>query len=164
MGNMADLTNFNKKFNELNDGFRNLLAFLVRDAAVFIQGKLKNEILNGEAGMNYPKTYPSSISEGETGFVGVVSGNLRNSIELDFSELQSKLVAVVFMDSSFGAIGDYGEKIIRWTTEKYGANFFEITFQLYGNFVGEKIAEAVTDFFRQVENGQTPKYKNPFPL
>ena len=155
-------TGLDRKIQLMQERFEKLLTFLVRDAASFLTEKLKSEILNGETGTNYPKSYPSSISQGESGFVGVVSGQLRNAIDID-PQIIVKPEALVFLNESLGAVGTYGRDIADWTKRKYGQDYFEITMSLYGTFVNEMFIDAIKEFFRQVNAGQNPIYKNPFP-
>lgn len=164
-----DRSGFDRKVRLTQERFDKLLSFLVRDAAVFLQDRLKSEILNGETGTDYPKSYPSSISKGASGFVGVVSGQLRNAIDIDISEI-SKHESRVFLNGSLAAIGvsssgysNYGEIMAVWAKHKYGSDYFEITIILYGQFVNEKFIEAIKEFFRQINAGIAPTYKNPFP-
>lgn len=158
-----------RKLLLIQERFDKLLSFLVRDAAVFLQEKVKDEVLNGETGTDYPKSYPGSISKGAKGFVGVVSGQLRNAIDIDVTEI-SKHESSVFLNGSLAAIGvnsagysNYGEIMAVWAKHKYGENYFEIAISLYGTFVNEKFIESIKEFFRQVNANQNPTYKNPFP-
>ena len=162
-------TNFDRKILLMQQRFDKLLSFLVRDAATFLQSKLKTEILNGETGTDYPKSYPSTVSKGATGFVGVISGQLRNAIDIDISEI-SKHESSVFLNGSLAAIGvnsagysNYGEIMAVWSRYKYGEDYFEITVTLYGQYVNEKFIESIKEFFRQVNQGGSPTYQNPFP-
>lgn len=150
-----------RKVQLMQERFSKLLSFLVRDAATFLQEKLKSEILNGETGENYPKSYPSGITQGEIGYVGVVSGQLRNAIDIDVSEI-AKHEAFVFLNESLGAVGDYGRWIADWAARKYGQDYFQITLTLYGQFVNTKFIETIQEFFRQVNRGISPTYQNPF--
>lgn len=154
-------TGLDKKVQLMQERFSKILSFLVRDAATFLQEKLKDEILNGEPGENYPKSYPSTISQGESGYVGYISGNLRNAIEIDVSEI-AKHEAFVYLDESIANVGDYGRWIADWASRKYGQDYFEITLTLYGQFVNTKFIETINAFFRQVNRGVSPTYQNPF--
>lgn len=176
-----------RKLLLIQERFDKLLSFLVRDAAVFLQEKLKDEVLNGQTGekgqlsieiaadengkrkRSYTKSYPSAIQKGAKGFVGVISGNLRNAIDIDVTEI-SKHESSVFLNASLSAIGvtsdkysNYGEIMAVWAEYKYGKDYFEITTELYGTFVNEKFIESIKEFFRQVNSGANPTYKNPFP-
>ena len=166
---MVNNTGFVNKVRLMNERFDKLLSFLVRDAAVFLQDKLKSEVLNGETGDKYPKNYPSSVSKGATGFVGVVSGQLRNAIDIDITQI-SQHESFVFLNGSIAAIGvnsgsysNYGEIMAVWSKYKYGQDYFEITISLYGQYVNQMFIDTIKDFFAQVNRGVSPTYKNPFP-
>ena len=158
-----------RKLLLIQERFDKLLSFLVRDAAVFLQERLVAEVLNGEDGDKYPKSYPSSISKGAKGFVGQNSGFLKDAIDVNLDDI-AKHESSVFLNASLSPIGvnsgsytNYGEIVAVWAKHKYGENYFEITISLYGTFVNEKFIESIKEFFRQVNSGANPTYKNPFP-
>lgn len=130
---------------------------LVQDAATFITQELVEKILNGETGLNYPKTYPGSVREGASGFVGVVTSNLRRSIGI---QNESELVVIVRQIDS--QIAPYHDRILEWSREKYGLSFYQIAIRLYGAEVAQTIVRVIVSAVRQIGRGQFPRYVNKF--
>jgi len=162
----VDFPQLKRKISSFN-GLFTTLQRLHRDAAIYIQGRLVESILAGETGTNYPKSYPSSITEGVGGYVGVVSGQLRQSIQ---QKSTGKYSSRIFVDPTAAAIGagpnskyqTYAEFIADWSQEKYGRNFMQIAVELYGEYVTERISFEMNRLIKSLNSGTPYFYKNPF--
>ena len=165
---MAKFRNINSKgFEEKVNKLRKLLPDtgekLIQDATVFLQEKLVDEILNGPAGKNYPKSgYPTNVSRGESGYVGVNSGNLRRSIDTEIKILAGSLVGQVFVNAGLSPVGDYAVPVAGWSSAKYGANYMEIAEELWSEFVLDKAGKELARLVRSVSQRKSYRYRNPF--
>lgn len=130
---------------------------LIEDAATFMNLKLVDSILNGMSGKNYPKQYPGGVSEGASGFVGVVTSNLRRSIGI---EKVNKFEARIRQIQT--TLAPYHDEIIAWSKEKYGLNFYEIAIRLYGPRVTREIFDTIKQIARDVDLLKKSGYQNPF--
>lgn len=159
---------FSKKMNRLRAQFLDLATKMHQDAAIYLQSKITEEILNGPPGSDYPKTgYPAGVSAGASGFVGVVSGNLRRSIQ---PQPVDPFRSHVGIDGGAAAIGvsspgyrNYAEIVAKWSKEKYGMNYFEITASIHGEFIKEKMREEIRRLLKAISKNQPYRYSNPFP-
>lgn len=163
---MISKRGFDRKMQLLR-GLTDILREMHKDAASFIKGRIVNDILDGPEGHQYPKTgYPTGISEGASGFVGIISGNLKSSIQVENREFSSSIepdetAAPIGVSSS--GYTNYAQIIGRWSQEKYGANFMEIALRLYGPQVDQVIRDEIAAFIRDTNNRQQYRYTNPFP-
>lgn len=144
-----------------------LLYHLIEDAAAYMHNKVVNEVLNGQPGESYPKSYPGSITPGAKGFVGVVTGNLKRAIQTrKVSQLQSNVIldgSASYISVTSSGYNNYGEIVAKWAEKKYGFNYFDIAVRLYGPLVQSIITETLKRFVRAVTDGVRFQYKNPFP-
>lgn len=154
----VDLKGFREKMASAG-GLQILTRNLVQDGASYLQAKIADEVLNGETGTEYPKNYPASVSQGATGFVGVVSGNLRRSIEV----IDKRTFALIISDPGAAPVAVYNVVINEWAKERYGMGYFEITAELYGDLVEKILAKEVLRFARSINTGRRYQYRNPFP-
>lgn len=137
-----------------------VLQFLVEDGAKFLVDRIEGEVLKGPDGNVYPKTgYATGIAQGQTGFIGVVSGNLRRDV--DERQGKDKYQKTVFMRS--GGSSDYVQDAANFVFQKYGADFMEIAVQLYGDFLYNTMRKEVGRFFAAVNARRGYNYQNPFP-
>lgn len=158
---IVNMNGFNKKMKRLQSEFAEIVALAPRDAAAFIAAKLRDDILNGPPGMEYPKTgYPTNIGPGQKGFVGVASGFLKSSVTI---KQKDKYFYSVFADPSAAPIEAYYKEIAEWSERKYGMNYIQITVAIYGDMVVKKMVEEVRKMIAQQNQGKAYKYKNPFP-
>lgn len=157
---IIDRANYDKKMKAFQEGLNKLLLNLHKDAASYLQMKIVDDVLDGPEGTIYPKTgYASGISEGQTGFVGIVSGNLKSSIQAINEKYQSQVV----VDPSIAPVADYYKEVAAWSEEKYGKNYMEIAFELYSEFLNQKMYEEVIRFLTAVNQRTNYTYQNPFP-
>lgn len=153
-----DIQGFTRKMQRMQGLPRQVARNLLQDGARFLQDKLIEEILNGQDGTDYPKDYPPTVTVDVGGYVGVVSGNLRRSVEVD----DRGFIQLIFSDGS-GGVGSYNIKVDNLTRQRYGIGFFEIAVELYGDFIVETFLEEITDFVRRVTADRSYEYENPFP-
>ena len=154
----ANTSGFDKKMRLARTTVQKQLPFLIQDAAAYTLGKLVQEVLNGQSGTDYPKQYPTAVAEGATGFVGVVTSNLRRSIQMQQNgdyEIQIRQV--------FQALAPYHDEMITWSVERYGMSFYSIAVQLYGEFVGARMVTWMLRVINGVDEGREIGYRNPFP-
>lgn len=131
---------------------------LIEDAAQYLSARLVEEVLNGQSGRTYPKGYPPSITPGSTGFVGVVTSNLRRSIG---DEKVDKFTAQIRQINS--TLAPYHDDILNWSEQKYGKNFYRIAVELYGPGVAREIEAFLRRLMKDVDNLNRTAYRNPFP-
>lgn len=155
---VVDLKGFRKKMASAG-GLQPLTRKLVQDGASYLQAKVVDDVLNGDTGAEYPKTYPASVSLGATGFVGVVSGNLKRSIEV----VDKNTFALIISDPGAAPVAVYNVVINEWAKERYGMGYFEITAELYGDLVEKILAKEIIKFARSISTGRSYRYRNPFP-
>ena len=152
-----------KAEGELVASIPSFAAKIHRDAAIFLQRKLVDDVLDGPGGNVYPKTgYPSGIQGGASGFVGVVSGNLKSSIQ---AEPESGYASRVGVNPAMGAVGDvkgYAQHVAEWSRRKYGKDFSGIAVELYGGYVLQQIEKEAGRMVREVIRGRKYEYRNPF--
>jgi hypothetical protein len=153
-----DIQGFNRKIAKMRGLPREVARNLLQDGARFLQDKLVEEILRGESGTDYPKSYPPTVSVETEGYVGVVSGNLRRSVRVD----DRGFIQFIFSDGA-GGVGSYNIKVDNRTRARYGIGFFEIAVELYGEFITETFLEEITRFVKRVSEGRSYQYENPFP-
>lgn len=133
---------------------------LVQDAATFLQEKIVDEIINGPAGSVYPKSgYPSGVAKGQSGYVGVNTGQLKASIAVDKQTFTKYLVSP---DPGRAAVGDYFEEVAKWAERKYGQNYMQIAVTLWGDFIKAKMSTTVRELVRAINKGRIYNYQNPF--
>jgi len=133
---------------------------LIEDATTFLQGKIVDEIINGPVGSDYPKSgYASAIGVGQSGFIGVNSGQLRNSIQQEIGRFQSKIL----VDFSAAPVQAYAESAAQFTVDRYGLNYMQIGLQIYGEFIKKTMRQEFFKFIQAIDKGRTYTYKNPFP-
>lgn len=152
-----DISGFKRKVELLQRQVDADLPKLIEDVSTYVLAKLTNEILNGASGNNYPKAYPGGIAQGATGFVGVVTSNLRRSMGIDPINKYETIIRQLSP-----SLAPYHEDIIRWSENKYGKNFYEIVIQLYGANIQKKIIETIDKMIADIDNGNKPIYRNPF--
>ncbi|NRA52143.1 MAG: hypothetical protein HRU12_23690 [Phaeodactylibacter sp.] len=132
---------------------------LARDGALYIQHVMIEEVLNGPAGKDYPKTgYPASVAPGASGFVGVNSGNLRRSVQVKHKKDES----IVFINQGGSGV-DYANYIAKWSEQQYGQDFISITVFLYSAFLFAVQEKEFRRFLNTVSVGLPYQYRNPFP-
>jgi len=132
---------------------------LLQDAGQYMQARIVDDVLNGEAGNSYPKSYPASVTQGASGFVGVVSGNLKRSIKTQ----EKGQVMLIFTDSGSSPVATYNIVIDNWAREKYGMGYFEIAVELYAGVIEKAFFKVIRDFARSANTGKRYNYTNPFP-
>ena len=138
--------------------FDNVLPKLVEDAGAYISGKLVQEVLNGASGTSYPKPYPTSVADGEKGFVGVITSNLRRSIGVTKIDQFTTFVSQINE-----ALAPYHGDMIAFSQRKYGMNFYQIAVTLYGPLIAKEITETLIRIARDIDAGKESGYSNPFP-
>ena len=153
----VDFTGFNKKINALRRMANSALPSFIEDAGVFLLVKLVDEIINGTPGEAYPKNYPSGVSSGAAGFVGVVSGNLRRSIQLEPDGPLAVEIKQTLKD-----LAPYHDFVINFSKERYGKNFYEITVEIYGPVVAQKLVQVASRLSSQIDSRGEFVYRNPF--
>lgn len=134
------------------------LAQFVEDAASYTQAKLVDSVMNGASGTSYPKAYPGSITPGVGGYIGVVTSNLRRSIGQ--VRLNKHLIIIKQVSDQ---LAPHHDKMILWSTRRYGINFYDITAQLYRGKVGIELFRVLRAMLKQITEGKAANYKNPFP-
>jgi hypothetical protein len=147
-----------KKFQIAQSEFARVMPLFIRDAAQWVALKLKDEIINGEGGTDYPKSYPGSISPGSEGFVGIISSNLRNSILPQRKDPYTWVIRQVAE-----AVAPYHDHVVQWSKDKYGKDFYEITLILYGPKVIRELGKVLIKYERAIEQKRRFTYSNPFP-
>lgn len=155
--NPVDISGFQKKIKLAQKKVDEDLPKLIKDTATYVLAKLVDEILNGASGTNYPKAYPGSISQGGKGFVGVITSNLRRSIGIDPINKYE-----VIIRQNVSSLAPYHDDIIKWSENKYGKNFYEITIAIHGANVQRKIFETLDKLIDDVDKGRKGTYSNPF--
>ena len=130
----------------------------VDDAAVWILRKLVDEIMNGVSGTSYPKAYPGAIVEGQKGYLGVVTSNLRRSIGVEKTDEFIRTIK-----QTIPSLAPYHNEMAAWSKRKYGLTFYQITRQLYGPKVTKEFFQLLSKQLKDVRNLNKPIYKNPFP-
>lgn len=149
---------FDKKMRRMSGEMRATLRALIRDGAAYLAARITDEVVNGPSGQNYPKSgYASGVSQGESGFVGVVSGGLKRSIQL---HRETDLEWTVFSEN---VVAPYNADVDSWAREKYGMGFMDIAIELYSAGVLKLFAQELTRFVSAVSNDITYRYQNPFP-
>lgn len=149
---------FRNKMKLARRDFARVGPMIVEDAATYLLLQLVEDVLNGETGTNYPKSYPSGISPGATGFVGVVTSNLRRSMDIrKLNEYKARITNVR------AGLAPYHNDVIEWSKKRYGKDFYEITVELYGKQVITEVFKALRRMIRSWENGQPFQYSNQFP-
>ena len=154
----VDSSGFKKKMKLARSNFDKVGPMIIEDAATYLLLQLVEDVLNGETGTNYPKSYPSTISQGATGFVGVITSNLRRS--MDFRKLDKYTAYITNVRSG---LAPYHNDVIEWSKNRYGKDFYEITVQLYGKQVIDEIAKALTRMLKSWNDGREFQYTNQFP-
>jgi hypothetical protein len=154
-----DTKGFDRKMSRMQNEMRRVLRALIRDAAAYLQSRIVGEVINGPAGLDSPKSgYPSGVSTGESGFVGVQTGNLKRSIQ---NRKESELEWRIFSEN---VISPYNEYVDSWSREKYGKGFFDIALELYSKGMLKLFADELSRFVRAVSSGSIYNYQNPFPV
>ena len=149
---------FDQKIKRMSVGINVVLFNLIRDAAAFIKAKMVNEVLNGPAGQDSPKSgYAAGVGEGERGFIGVVSGNLKRSIQI---QQQGQLKYFVFSET---VVAPYNEEANQWVQDRYGKGYFDIVAILYVNGMLDLFLKEITRYTLAVSNSSVYTYQNPFP-
>jgi hypothetical protein len=154
----VDLTGFRRKMNAAG-GLLSVVKPLLQDAGQYMEARIADDVLNGEDGKEYPKNYPASVSQGATGFVGVVSGNLKRSIQTR----EKGYTVLILSDARAAPVATYNIVIDNWAREKYGMGIFEISIELYGGVIEKAFRDTLTDFARAASAGKRFNYSNPFP-
>lgn len=149
---------FRRKMKLAREDFARVVPMIVEDAATYLLLQLVEDVLNGETGTNYPKSYPNTIQSGATGFVGVITSNLRRSI--DFRK-ENEYRA--FITNVRSGLAPYHDDVIEWSKKRYGKDFYEITVQLYGKQVVTEIEKAFRRMLRSWSGGRSFQYSNQFP-
>lgn len=149
---------FDKKIKLIKQFSKKGLPQIVQDAGTYLNSKLVGEILNGMPGDDYPKSYPAGAVAGSTGFVGVVTSNLRRSISVD-----QESEYVVNIRQIYAQLAPYHKYVAGWTSEKYSMNFYDIAVKLYGPKVTLELFQYIKQAHKRLSNGQSPSYNNPFP-
>lgn len=154
----VDLKGFRQKMDKAG-GLVPSVRMLLQDAGQYMEARLRDDVLNGETGKDYPKSYPASVTQGGRGYVGVISSNLRDSIQTyDRGE-----VVLIISDPRAAPVAEYNIKIDDWAREKYGMGYFEIAVELYGGFIEKAFVKEIARFARAMKSGQRYNYQNPFP-
>lgn len=144
--------------SRMRGDMKQLLRNLIRDAAAYLSGKIVDEVINGPAGLEYPKSgYASGISLGESGFVGVGIGKLKDSIE---SKKEGDLEWRIFTEN---IVAPYNQYVDNWAKEKYGRGFFDIALELYSKGILKLFTGELARFVRAVSDDKIYNYRNPFP-
>lgn len=138
--------------------FTNKFPLFLKDAGAYIMAKIVDSILNGESGENYPKSYPEAVSEGQGGYVGVVTSNLRRSIGITLED-QGMVVLISQVNK---ALAPYHNDMLLWTEEKYGMTFYEIAVKLYGAKVATEMLRFIKDLVIKANQGKELRYSNRF--
>lgn len=154
----VDKSRFEAKMKLARQAFDTNGPKLLEDAGSYLTAKLVQEILNGASGTDYPKPYPSGISEGASGFVGVITSNLRRSIGAEkVSQFEIRVQQIN------ETLAPYHDEMINWSAQKYGKNFYEIAVQLYGPAIAKEIIAFAARIMKEADNLKKFSYKNPFP-
>lgn len=153
-----DLSGFRKKIDAAG-GINTVVKNLLQDAGQYMEARIADDVLNGDSGKDYPKSYPVNVSKGSKGFVGVVSGNLKRSIQTR----ETGNIILVFSDSSAAPVAGYNIYINEWAKDRYGMGYFEIAVELYSGVIEKALIETLTEFARSVGAGKAYRYQNPFP-
>lgn len=155
--NRVDVSGFKKKMKLARNMTDDILPMLIEDAATFMLTKLVDEVMNGMSGSTYPKLYPASVSKNQTGFIGVITSNLRRSIGITkVSEYE------IIIKQSMPSLAPYHPKMIEWSADRYGMNFYEISIKLYSLFIRKKILKKLDKLIEDIDAGKKSIYSNPF--
>lgn len=154
----VDQSGFDRKMKLQQQAFDKAGPKIVEDAGTYLSAKLVQEILNGASGPNYPKPYPAGISEGATGFVGVITSNLRRSIGVErMNEFEVRIRQIN------ETLAPYHDEMVNWSQAKYGKNFYEIAVELYGPAIAKTILATLTRIVKDAGSLKRLSYQNPFP-
>lgn len=132
-----DTLGFRKKMKAL----RTMTAFYEqapRDAAAAYQEGIVAGVINGQ-------------------YVGVISGNLKRSVEI---ALTSRFSAAVVSDLS---IAPYSPGVRKNTRERYGEDFYQIAMRIYGPEIEERLRSEWRRGMATVNTRDRYTYENPFP-
>ncbi len=140
------------------ESFDDVVPKLLEDAGAYLNAKLVTEVLNGATGTTYPKPYPQAVADGATGFVGVITSNLRRSMGVE--KLDEFVVRVGQVNA---ALAPYMEDVLSWSKQKYGLNFYEIAVTLYGPVVTQELVRVLVAIAKATNEGRRAVYSNQFP-
>lgn len=153
----VDSTGFRRKMDLLrkfNDD--NVINYL-NAAAFFVVNKLVDEVLAGQEGFDYPKDYPSSVKEGETGFIGIVTNRLRDSMGYESPTQFQRIIK-----QTSPSLAPYFRDATDHVKNRYGIGIMEITIQLYGEEVLQEAQRMLSKAIQDIKNGNLQPYKSGF--
>lgn len=110
-----------------------------KDGATYFQEAVVSGVINGQ-------------------YVGVISGNLKRSVEV---YLTSRFSAAVVSDKG---IAPYTVDVRERTYRKYGEDFYQITLRIYGDDAYQALFKEWKRAMTAIANGTTYKYRNQLPI
>lgn len=126
-------------FRQKVEALKSALIFfenMSRDAALFLQEGIVDGVINGQE-------------------VGVISGNLRRSIEVAPT---SRWSWAIVSDLS---IAPYGPQVAKRTRERYGNDFYKIGLERFGPAMEKPMRDEFDRSIKAALNRKQYRYKNP---